>query len=344
MGLRPNLLTRRAAGVASTTFALLLSTAAVGVVPAASAYSAAPDNTSCAEPADAHADVHSDARVRGGSKAAHKRHDPNELTTKQVQDREAEFAAALRNAKLRSKSSHRSGSTEGTTVALAAISVPVVVHVIQRDSTRAGGNIPDSMINSQISVLNQAYSGATGGAATGFTFQLQKINRVTNASWYPIVQGSSAERAMKTSLRTGGKNTLNMYLGELSDDLLGWATFPKRTLDVMDGVVVLGESLPNGTATNYNLGDTGTHEVGHWLNLYHTFQGGCSGSGDGVSDTPAEREPAYQCPTGRDTCTATGKDPITNFMDYTYDSCMYQFTAGQASRMVNAWSAYRASA
>ncbi|MEU1884294.1 zinc metalloprotease [Micromonospora rifamycinica] len=345
MGLRPNLLTRRAAGVASTTFALLLSTAAVGVVPAASAYSAAPDSTSCAEPADAHADVHSDARVRGGAKkAAHKRHDPNELTAAQVREREADFAAALRNSTLRSKSSLRTGSTEGQTVALAPISIPVVVHVIQRDSTRAGGNIPDSMINSQISVLNQAYSGATGGAATGFTFQLQKINRVTNASWYPIVQGSSGERAMKTQLRTGGKNTLNMYLGELSDDLLGWATFPKRTLDVMDGVVVLGESLPNGTATNYNLGDTGTHEVGHWLNLYHTFQGGCSGSGDGVSDTPAEREPAYQCPTGRDTCTAAGKDPITNFMDYTYDSCMYQFTPGQASRMVNAWTAYRAAA
>ncbi|QDY05817.1 zinc metalloprotease [Micromonospora sp. HM134] len=344
MGLRPNLLTRRAAGVASTTFALLLSTAAVGVVPAASAYSAAPGNTSCAEPADAHADVHSDARVRGGSKAAHKRHDPNELTAKQVQEREAEFAAALRNSALRSKSSYRTGSTEGVTVALAPITIPVVVHVIQRDSTRAGGNIPDSMINSQISVLNQAYSGATGGAATGFAFQLQKINRVTNASWYPIVQGSPAERSMKTSLRTGGKNTLNIYLGELSDDLLGWATFPKRTLDVMDGVVVLGESLPNGTATNYNLGDTGTHEVGHWLNLYHTFQGGCSGSGDGVSDTPAEREPAFECPTGRDTCTAAGKDPITNFMDYTYDSCMYQFTPGQASRMVNAWTAYRASA
>ncbi|MFI9640287.1 zinc metalloprotease [Micromonospora sp. NPDC051925] len=344
MGLRPNLLTRRAAGVASTTFALLLSTAAVGVVPAASAYSAAPGNASCAEPTDVPADVHSDARVRAGSKAANKRHDPNELTAKQVKEREANFAVALRNSKLRSKSSIRTGSIEGRTVALAPISVPVVVHVIQRDSTRGGGNIPDSMINSQIDVLNKAYSGATGGVATGFTFQLQKINRVTEPSWYPIVEGSTIERQMKTSLRTGGKNTLNMYLGELSDDLLGWATFPKSTLDVMDGVVVLGESLPGGAATNYNLGDTGTHEIGHWLNLYHTFQGGCSGSGDGVSDTPAEREPAFECPTGRDTCTAAGKDPITNFMDYTYDSCMYQFTAGQASRMVNAWTAYRAAA
>ncbi|MEU2613787.1 zinc metalloprotease [Micromonospora sp. NPDC007271] len=326
MGLRPNLLTRRAAGVASTTLALLLSTATVGVAPAASAFSAAPA-AGCVEPADSHAD----ARVKAGG---HVRHDPNELTAAQVREREADLAAALAE-----RTRFRAGA--GVTP-LAAVTVPVVVHVIQRDSTRAGGNIPDSMITQQISVLNQAYSGGTGGAPTAFSFQLQKINRVTNPSWYPIVSGSQAERSMKTTLREGGKNTLNMYLGELSDNLLGWATFPKKTLDKMDGVVVLSESLPGGTATNYNLGDTGTHEIGHWLNLYHTFQGGCTGSGDSVGDTPAEASPAYQCPTGRDTCTAPGLDPIHNFMDYTYDSCMSEFTPGQASRMLTAWNAYRA--
>ncbi|MEV0004232.1 zinc metalloprotease [Micromonospora sp. NPDC050980] len=325
MGPRPNLLTRRTAGVATSTLALLLSTAAVGVVPAASAFSAAPAGV-CAEPADTHAD----ARV---AKGGHAKLDPNHLTAKQVRERAADLAAAQRE---------RANFRTGAVTPLATVTIPVVVHVIQENSTRAGGNIPDSLINQQISVLNQSYSGSTGGAATAFSFQLTKINRVTNPSWYPIVQGSSAERSMKTSLRTGGKNTLNMYLGELSDGLLGWATFPKRKLDKMDGVVVLNESLPGGTATNYNQGDTGTHEIGHWLNLYHTFQGGCSGSGDSVSDTPAEASPAYQCPTGRDTCSASGKDPITNFMDYTYDSCMYQFTAGQASRMLTAWNAYRA--
>ncbi|MFE9694640.1 zinc metalloprotease [Micromonospora sp. NPDC005806] len=327
MGLRPNLLTRRAAGVASTTLALLLSTAAVGVVPAASAVSAAPGG-SCAEPAV----VHSNARVaKGGSSKL----DPNELTAKQVREREADLAAALRE-----RATFRGGAQAAAP--LATVTVPVVVHVIQRDSTRAGGNIPDSMVTQQIDVLNKAYSDATGGAPTAFGFQLQKVHHVTNTAWYPIIQGSSAERQMKSALREGGKNTLNIYLGELSDNLLGWATFPKRKLDSMDGVVALNESLPGGTATNYNQGDTGTHEIGHWLNLYHTFQGGCAGSGDSVSDTPAEASPAYQCPTGRDTCTALGLDPITNFMDYTYDSCMFQFTPGQASRMITAWNAYRA--
>ncbi|BCL14944.1 zinc metalloprotease [Micromonospora sagamiensis] len=326
MGLRPNLLTRRVAGVATTTLALLLSTAAVGVAPAAAHVGHADE--ACAEPAD----THSDAKIKVGGVA---KHEPNELTATQVREREADLAAVL------AARAKRTDLKQGP-AATASITIPVVVHVIQRDSTRAGGNIPDSMVSSQISVLNQSFSGATGGTATAFAFQLQKINRVTNPSWYPIVQGSSAERSMKTSLREGGKGTLNIYLGELSDDLLGWATFPTRRLSSMDGVVVLSESLPGGTATNYNQGDTGTHEVGHWLNLYHTFQGGCASSGDSVSDTPAEASPAFECPTGRDTCSTAGLDPITNFMDYTYDSCMYQFTPGQASRMLTAWNAYRA--
>lgn len=325
MGLRRSTLTWRTAGVAFSSLALTLAGAAAGVTPAA--HAAGHSDAACVEPAGAHVD----AKARPGAVGAH---DPNHLTDAEVAKREADLTAALNK---RAARAFAGPSVQAT------ITIPVVVHVIQRNTTRAGGNIPDSMIHSQIDVLNRSYAGATGGAPTAFGFQLQRINRVTNSSWYPIVYGSSAERTMKSQLRVGGKGTLNIYLGALSDGLLGWATFPQSTLNSSDGVVILNESLPGGTVSPYNLGDTATHEVGHWLNLYHTFQGGCSTTNDQVTDTPAERSAAYGCPTGRDTCPATGVDPITNFMDYSDDACMYQFTPGQATRMLNAWNAYRAS-
>lgn len=223
--------------------------------------------------------------------------------------------------------------------AIGSVQIDVYMHVVT--DTNNNGMLSNSDINAQMSVLNNAYSN------TPFTFNLVSTDISANNSWYSAGYGSSAQSAMKAALRQGDSGDLNFYTNNMGDDLLGWATFPSDYASNPndDGVVVLFETLPGGSAAPYNEGDTGTHEVGHWLGLYHTFQGGCGGNGDYVSDTAAERSPAYGCPTGRDSCTrgrnASGLDPINNFMDYSDDSCMYEFSEGQSNRADELSSTYR---
>lgn len=230
--------------------------------------------------------------------------------------------------------------------AAGSVTVQVWFHVINAGTGAANGDLTQQQIDQQLAVLNDSYAGTTGGANTPFRFALAGVTRTTNATWFNGCDQATPEAQMKSALRVGGAGVLNIYSCNPGGGLLGWATFPSdyRRAPVDDGVVLLYSSLPGGSAAPYNLGDTGTHEVGHWLGLYHTFQGGCSSNNDLVSDTPAERSPAYGCPTGRNTCSGNrypGNDPITNFMDYTDDSCMFQFTNGQAARADNLVSTYR---
>ncbi len=241
------------------------------------------------------------------------------------------------DAKTKSLMEGRAAQVGAAAAAVTGGSINVYFHVINRGAGISNGDIPDSMIANQIDVLNSAYAG------TGWSFNLVATNRTTNATWYAMGPGTTAETQAKNALRQGSADDLNIYSANPGGGLLGWATFPSSYASNpnRDGVVVLYSSLPGGTAAPYNLGDTVTHEVGHWMGLYHTFQGGCNKAGDSVSDTPPERSAAYGCPAGRDTCKNNGVDPITNFMDYTDDACMFLFTSAQDTRMDTMYSAYR---
>ncbi|KAG6909436.1 hypothetical protein DXG01_000590 [Tephrocybe rancida] len=213
-----------------------------------------------------------------------------------------------------------------------APALQVFFHVISENDTPAGGNIPDSQIADQINVINEAY------AKTGIRWALKNTTRTTNADWFnKAAPENEYQTAMKNQLRMGGAADLNVYSvgcvqlddvipfeisSQILNDgrfktgnargLLGYATFPYQYADAPrdDGVVLRYSSLPGGTAVPYNLGQTLTHEAGHWVGLYHTFQGGCESPGDHVFDTPAEDSAAFGCPDKRDSCPGGGVDPI----------------------------------
>jgi hypothetical protein len=223
--------------------------------------------------------------------------------------------------------------------------VPVYFHVITDGTT---GNLTNAQIAAQMKVLNATFAGAEGGAKTGFSFTLAGVTRTDNAAWFDAKPGGVDEHSMKRALHQGGDNALNLYSGTAAG-FLGWAYLPeivdKPGQLYLDGVVIDWESVPGASTTyagRYDQGETATHEVGHWLNLEHTFYGGCGAKGDFVDDTPAEKTPTSGCPSDKDTCAAPGLDPIHNYMDYSYDGCYTEFTAGQTQRMRDAWLFYRA--
>jgi hypothetical protein len=223
------------------------------------------------------------------------------------------------------------------------VTVPVWFHVV---SDGAIGNVTQKQIDRQMTVLNLAFAGFYGGADSGFRFALAGVTRTDNADWFYGGIDGSTERPMKKALHRGGFETLNVY-STTAGPYLGWAYLPglNDSLSYLDGIVFDWESMP-GTSDayedQYDLGQTLTHEAGHWLNLEHTFYGGCNANGDFVDDTPAMKVPTNGCPEGKDTCSSPGLDPIHNYMDYSYDACYEEFTPGQVARAQDAWLFHRA--
>jgi hypothetical protein len=233
------------------------------------------------------------------------------------------------------------------------ITIPVVVHVLYNSTSQ---NISDAQIQSQLTVLNNDFrklnSDWTSTPST-FTslvadceinFCLATVSP-TGAATNGIIRKSttvtsfSANDAMKFTAQGGSDawptgQYLNIWVCNLGGGLLGYAQFPGGSATT-DGVVINYTAFgTTGTATApFNKGRTGTHEVGHWLNLRHIWGDASCGS-DLVSDTPVHSTSNYGCPSHpkSNTC-GTSAEMFMNYMDYTDDACMYMFSAGQKARM-----------
>jgi len=207
------------------------------------------------------------------------------------------------------------------------------------------GYLQDSTLEKQFEALNADY------APHGISFRLKEITRTVNSRW--ATSGNQSDlNEMRTQLRRGDYKTVNVYYMTMvqypapGDILNGLCTLPttvtspNSTAFLRDGCLVWHVTLPGSPRE----AKTTTHEIGHWFGLLHTFQGGCSGTGDGVDDTPAEKTASRSCDVKRDTCPdQEGFDPVNNFMDYSPPPCRNQFTKGQGTRMHNEFFTYRLS-
>lgn len=211
--------------------------------------------------------------------------------------------------------------------------IVVAFHVIHDGPT---GLLTQAEIDAQMQELNANF------APRGYQFVLGQADFTDNPAWFNL-QNYADELAMKAALALYPAQTLNLYTC-IPYGYLGFAyypdTFPENSFEHC--VFIDYRTLPGGVFVPYDLGRTATHEVGHYLGLLHTFEGGCA-SGDMVADTPPELTPTSGCPIGKDTCPSPGLDPIHNYMDYSDDACYTEFTPGQGVLMCQMVSTYRPS-
>lgn len=247
----------------------------------------------------------------------------------------------------------------GNGASRAVVTIPVVFHVVYNTTAQ---NISDAQVNAQIAQLNADFARLNSDAGntpsvfaglaanTNIQFCLAQRDPSGNATTGIVrkqttVTSFSTNDAVKKSTQGGSdawpaSSYLNIWSCNLGNNLLGYAQFPGGSA-ITDGVVVLFSSVGSlaqpGTATPYHYGRTATHEVGHWLNLYHIWGDDgnqCAGS-DNVNDTPNQGDENYGCPVFPIVSCSNGPngDMYMNYMDYTNDGCMNMFTTGQGTRM-----------
>lgn len=231
------------------------------------------------------------------------------------------------------------------------IEVPVAFHIIQNSSGK--NTVTLEQLNQQIDALNAGFAGVA-------VFSLSSVETSVNDGWFECQYASEPYNQMIANLHAGDARTLNVYLYEpyrvTPGDSLGYSGYPwEYSSDPEnDGISLAYNTVPGSSDARYNQGKTLVHEAGHWLGLFHTFEppdpssplsasnNGCKGRGDWISDTPAEKVAHYSCSKRRDTCPSKGFDPLSNYMNYTDDPCLTEFTPRQLARVRKMWSVYRA--
>ncbi|KAJ0120080.1 metalloprotease mep1 [Diaporthe amygdali] len=227
--------------------------------------------------------------------------------------------------------------------------ITTYVHVVE-DQQHAGF-VTDKMIDDQMTVLNETY------APHNIQFTVANVSHTVNDAW--TAQARIREKAL--ALRRGGYDALNLYLdtGLMTNagSATGLCSFPVEdpagtgingtSWAIYDGCFVSPGTMPGGPGVPWepadNKGKTATHEVGHWLGLFHVFDGfDCAGDGEFVDDTPATQVATVGCPTSQDSCPdQPGLDPIHNYMDYASHDCITEFTPLQEERMYRSFNTLR---
>jgi len=287
-----------------------------------------------------------------------------EAHTKNLMSNNANYAIAIEkvNAQTEKWIKNHPNNSEKT-----IITIPVVVHVVWKTNQE---NIPNAQIESQIEILNAdfgrtnidvintpivwqgiaadceiqfclAETDASGNTTTGIT------RTETTVSQFSMWGGSSVEDASDGGVDPWPNDDyLNIWVCNLGNNLLGYASLPSNWISDNDGVVInfANFGLSGNSNAPYHKGRTATHEVGHWLNLEHIW-GDSNCGDDNVNDTPEHEQDNYGCPSfpKSSSCSGTGAngEMFMNYMDYTNDACMNIFTNGQKDRMRSAINLYR---
>ncbi|WP_445453026.1 M43 family zinc metalloprotease [Flavobacterium sp. 25HG05S-40] len=297
---------------------------------------------------------------------------PNQLpcaTDKLMQDLTTDFPEVRQrlesfNQMIKESSQNKNGQNTLQSIPLpGSITIPVVVYIIHDGTTLT--NISDAQVNDQMAALNNYFYSTgikfclatkvngTGSIPTVNTTDVQTtpgiihINNATLSNHYstaqlPLVATANPQITKERYIRIWVVKSIDGP----NSGTAGYSMFP-NTSPVFDGIVmrynVFGNGNPNLLA-NYNLGKVLAHEVGHYLFLYHTFEGGCSTyfndcsmDGDRVCDTPRVASPNFNCVTGTNSCPETPAipDDLSNYMDYGNNNCQDHFSNGQIERMLN---------